>query len=47
MTHLLVASLKLRLAMARTANRMPGPAQAERDDDGLALGGVCKFDQDR
>jgi hypothetical protein len=34
MTHLLVASLKLRLAMASTAKRMPGPAQVARDGDG-------------
>lgn len=45
MTHLLVASLKLRLAMANTAKTMPGPAQAAEAGalDGVALGGVCKL----
>jgi len=40
---LLVASLKLRLAMASTAKRMPGPAQAAGADDWMAFVGVCKL----
>jgi hypothetical protein len=43
MTHLLVASLKLRLAMASTAKRMPDPAQATRTGDRMAFGVVCKL----
>jgi hypothetical protein len=44
MTHLLVASLKLRLAMASTAKTMPGPAQAAWAGDGMGFGGVFKLD---
>jgi hypothetical protein len=43
-THWLVASLKLKLAIASTAKRTPGPNQTARPGDSLAFVVLCKLE---